>query len=98
MYMYDTMHLTEFTLVFDLGLDRRNVRRLQGTNAIHPSMLRKIYRMAIALPQLVLVQGGSISAAMHNGYISLFDRILPTLHHRHAFHNWQGDPSIPRQR
>jgi len=51
MYMYDTMHLTEFAVIFDYGLDRKGKRRHQGTNAIHPGLLRKVYRMAIAIPK-----------------------------------------------
>lgn len=50
MYTYETMHLTEFALVFDYGLDQDGDVRPQGTNAIHSGMLRKVYRMAIAIP------------------------------------------------
>lgn len=54
---YDTMHLTEFALVFDLGLDQNRVRRVEATNALHPGVLRSVYRMAIALPQYVQSRG-----------------------------------------
>lgn len=49
---YDTMHLTEFSLTFDLGLDQKGEQRLQGSNALHPGVLRKVYRMALALPDV----------------------------------------------
>lgn len=50
---YNTMHLTEMALSFDFGLDQGNDTRPQAANAAHTGMLRKVYRMAIALPQLV---------------------------------------------
>lgn len=50
---YDTMHLTEFALVFDLGLDQKKKRRIEASNALHPGTLRVVYRMAIALPKYV---------------------------------------------
>ena len=50
MYLYDTMHLTEFALVFDYGLDRKGDRRPEASNATHPGFLRQVYRMAIAIP------------------------------------------------
>ena len=49
MYCYDTMHFTEFMLVFNHGVDEGGQKRLAATNAVHPGMLCKIYIMAIAL-------------------------------------------------
>lgn len=49
---YDTMHLTEFALVFDLGLDRKGEGRAEGSNSNHPGILHKVYRMAMALPHI----------------------------------------------
>lgn len=53
MYMYDMMHLMEFTLIFDLGIDNGGEKWLQATNEIHPRMLCKIYCMALAILYLV---------------------------------------------
>ena len=50
-YTYDTMHLTEFVLMFDLGRDRGGSPRIAATNAAHAGAFRKVYRMAIALPK-----------------------------------------------
>ncbi|KAF8119971.1 hypothetical protein EV363DRAFT_1193812 [Boletus edulis] len=56
MYSYDTMHLTEFVIVFDHGIDQGGRQRPQASNAIHPGMLRKVYRMALALPGFALTR------------------------------------------
>lgn len=66
MYMYDTMHLMEFALVFDLGIDNGGKKWLQATNEIHPGMLRKIYRMALAIPYLVKEHSKSSFASSTN--------------------------------
>ncbi|KAG9310697.1 hypothetical protein JVU11DRAFT_9291 [Chiua virens] len=50
MYCYDTMHLTEFAVVYDFGLDQGGERRPSASNSAHPGMLQKICRMAMALP------------------------------------------------
>lgn len=47
---YDTMHLTEFTVMSDLGLDQTGEWRPEASNALNQCMLRKVYRMAMALP------------------------------------------------
>lgn len=57
---YDTMHLSEMAVSFDLGLDSHEPRH-HVTNAVHPGMLRKVYRMAIALPHIVETRGMSIT-------------------------------------
>jgi hypothetical protein len=49
---YETMHLTEMALTLDFGLGKEDIQH--ATNALHPGTLRKVYRMAIALPTLVL--------------------------------------------
>ncbi|KAF8432349.1 hypothetical protein L210DRAFT_3507531 [Boletus edulis BED1] len=41
MYSYDTMHLTEFVIVFDHGIDQGGRQRLQASNAIHPGFYRR---------------------------------------------------------
>ncbi|KAI6115492.1 hypothetical protein EDD16DRAFT_1708643 [Pisolithus croceorrhizus] len=51
---YETMHLTEMALTLDFGLGKEDIQH--ATNALHPGTLRKVYRMAIALPKLVLEQ------------------------------------------
>ncbi|KAI5981118.1 hypothetical protein EDD15DRAFT_2380326 [Pisolithus albus] len=50
---YETLHLTEMALTFDFGLDHKGEHQ-HATNSLHPGTLRKVYRMAIALPVLVL--------------------------------------------
>lgn len=49
---YEAMHLTEMALTLDFGLGNEDMQH--ATNALHPGTLRKVYRMAIALPTLVL--------------------------------------------
>lgn len=51
-YSYHTMHLTEFALVSDLGLgcDGKKKNANEATNGLQPAMLRRIYRMVLALP------------------------------------------------
>ncbi|KAI6117769.1 hypothetical protein EV401DRAFT_2072319 [Pisolithus croceorrhizus] len=51
---YETMHLTEMALTLDFGLGKEDIQH--ATNALHPGTLRKVYRMVIALPTLVLEQ------------------------------------------
>ena len=61
---YDTMHITEFTLMFDLGRDRKGKARPAATNAAHPGLLRRVYRMAMALPQYARNRGQLIICMM----------------------------------
>ncbi|KAI6094832.1 hypothetical protein EDD16DRAFT_1721328 [Pisolithus croceorrhizus] len=51
---YDTMHLTEVALSFDLGLDRNGQIREKASDPVLPGLQRKVYLMAISLPELVL--------------------------------------------
>lgn len=49
---YDTLHLTEMALSFDYGVNGTPSEHFEAFNAVHHGMMRKIYRMAIALPIL----------------------------------------------
>lgn len=90
---YDTMHLTEFWLCFDLGRDVKWRSRAHASNSSHPGMLRKVYRMVMALPIMVKCQRTYsavyiMQVTQQTSYASL---VLQTMHHRNGF-NYGDQP------
>lgn len=97
MFTYDTMHLTEFAIVFDLGIDRNGKQRPEATNAIHPGMLRKVYRMVLALPYICATRSTSDIVSIHSFAFNMLtirfiNRTISSVPHWHDLHHRNGGP------